>query len=77
MQETDTPWTPHVGDYVLVNQTGEVGEVVDIVDMTGGDGDRRVVIAVSHQPLRDHPPVPPTPPLRTYGLDDVSPVPRP
>ena len=73
MQETGTPWTPHVGGYVIVNATGEAGVVMDI---TGSDEDRRFVVAVEHQPLRDHPAVPTTP-LRTYGLEDLSPAPRP
>ena len=74
MPETDIPWTPHVGEYVVVNATGEAGQVMDITD---SDGAQRVVIAVSHPPLRDHPPVPPTPPLRTYSVEDLSPTPRP
>ncbi len=74
MHEPDAPWTPHVGDYVLVNETGEAGEVMDVVDI---GGDRRFVVAITHQPLRDHPAIPPTPPHRTYGLEDLNPTPRP
>jgi hypothetical protein len=74
MPEADTPWMPHVGEYVVVNATGEAGQVMDII---GSADDRWFVVAVEHQPLRDHPPVPPMPPLRTYSLDDLSPAPRP
>ena len=74
MQETGTPWTPRVGGYVIVNATGEAGVVMDI---TGSDEDPWFVVAVEHQPLRDHPAIPPTPPLRTYSLEDLSPAPRP
>ncbi len=74
MHDPGPPWTPHLGDYVLVNETGEGGVVMDV---TGSGSDRRVVVAVLHPPLRDHPPTPPTPPCRTYRPEDLTPAPRP
>ena len=39
MQDTGAPWSPQVGNHVLVAATGDIGEVMEITD--AGDGRRR------------------------------------
>ena len=43
MQDTGAPWSPQVGNHVLVSATGDIGVVMEITD--AGDG-RRFVVAI-------------------------------
>ncbi len=43
MQDTGAPWSPQLGDHVLVGATGDIGEVTEVL---GAGADQRFVVSI-------------------------------
>lgn len=67
LNESETPWPPHVGDLIQIVATGAPGMVIDI------DKSRRFVVAIYSHEMR----AVTTAPLRSFSLREIGPTSAP